>query len=65
MDITEIISTEKAADFPGTLNYQHTSIPNENIVNFDGPDDPSNPVNWSSLYKWTTVMLISVMSLVV
>lgn len=37
----------------------------ENVVNFEGPEDPSNPVNWSNAYKWTIVGLISVMSLVV
>ncbi len=37
----------------------------ENIVNFDGPEDPVNPLNWSTVYKWSIVVLISIMSLVV
>lgn len=29
------------------------------IVDFDGPDDPQNPLNWSFTKKWGMVMLIS------
>ena len=37
----------------------------ENLVDFDGSEDPLDPVNWSPVYKWFIVFLISVMSLVV
>ena len=37
----------------------------ENLVDFDGPDDPANPMNWKSRYKWTITVLVSMMSLVV
>lgn len=30
-----------------------------NIVDFDGPDDPQNPLNWGFTKKWGMVMLIS------
>lgn len=30
-----------------------------NIVDFDGPDDPQNPMNWRFLKKWGMVFLIS------
>jgi hypothetical protein len=30
-----------------------------NIVDFDGPDDPSNPMNWRVGKKWGMVFLIS------
>ncbi|KAL2036831.1 hypothetical protein N7G274_010374 [Stereocaulon virgatum] len=36
-----------------------------NIVDFDGPDDPENSINWSPAYKWSLVVLISFMSCVV
>lgn len=39
--------------------------PCEGAVDFDGPDDAANPVNWSSSYKWSIVGVISIMSLVV
>jgi hypothetical protein len=37
----------------------------QNIVDFDGLNDPTDPRNFSPLYKWSVVGLISVMSLVV
>lgn len=29
------------------------------IVDFDGPDDPAHPENWSKMRKWTIVALIA------
>lgn len=34
------------------------------VVTFSGPDDPCDPQNWSVLFKWTIVGLISAMNLV-
>ena len=36
-----------------------------NIIDFDGPNDPEDPINWSPAYKWSLVVLISFMSCVV
>ncbi|KAH8727156.1 major facilitator superfamily domain-containing protein [Phaeosphaeriaceae sp. PMI808] len=33
--------------------------PNPNIVDFDGPNDPENPLNWGIVKKWGTVTLVS------
>ncbi|KAH7039896.1 major facilitator superfamily domain-containing protein [Microdochium trichocladiopsis] len=30
-----------------------------NLVTWDGPDDPENPLNWSSSKRWTTVAVVS------
>jgi hypothetical protein len=30
-----------------------------NIVDFDGPNDPENPMNWSASSKWSMVALIA------
>ena len=30
-----------------------------NIVDWDGPDDPANPMNWSEKLKWGNVAVIS------
>ncbi|EED15848.1 conserved hypothetical protein [Talaromyces stipitatus ATCC 10500] len=30
-----------------------------NLVDWDGPDDPANPVNWSNMQKWTVIGLVS------
>lgn len=35
------------------------------IIEFDGDDDPEDPLNWSRFYKWSMVILISSLSLVV
>ncbi|KAI9366748.1 MFS multidrug transporter-like protein [Zopfochytrium polystomum] len=33
------------------------------IVDWDGPDDPANPRNWSNLKKWTVVAMLSIITL--
>ncbi|KAF5878643.1 putative mfs multidrug transporter protein [Botrytis fragariae] len=35
------------------------------IVDFDGPNNPANPLNWSPRYKWTMVAILSMMNLMV
>ena len=35
-----------------------------NIVDWDGPDDPENPVNWSLKKKMATTVIISTITLV-
>ena len=30
-----------------------------NIVDWDGPNDPQNPINWSEKLKWANVAVIS------
>ncbi|EUC41983.1 hypothetical protein COCMIDRAFT_8389 [Bipolaris oryzae ATCC 44560] len=30
-----------------------------NIVDFDGPDDPENPMNWTAFKKWGTISLVA------
>ncbi|KAF4436384.1 Major facilitator superfamily domain general substrate transporter [Fusarium acutatum] len=35
------------------------STPDQNIVNWSGPNDPANPRNWSKAYKLTNIIVIS------
>lgn len=35
-----------------------------NIVDWDGPDDPENPLNWSSGLKWGIVATISAITFI-
>ncbi|KAJ4287812.1 hypothetical protein N0V90_012516 [Kalmusia sp. IMI 367209] len=35
----------------------------DEVIDFDGEDDPTDPQNWSSLYKWSIVIVISLLSL--
>ena len=34
-----------------------------NIVNFEGPDDPENPMNWSARKKTTQIIIVTTMTL--
>jgi MFS family permease len=36
-----------------------TTAADPNVVDWDGPNDPANPRNWSKAYKFTNVILIS------
>jgi hypothetical protein len=36
----------------------------EELVDFEGPEDKSNPINWSAAYKWTVVGAMSVMTMI-
>lgn len=40
-------------------DYDDVSNPNPNLVTWDGPDDPENPLNWTSAKRWTTVAVVS------
>jgi multidrug resistance protein len=35
------------------------------LVDWDGPQDPENPQNWSPKYKWYTIMILACMTFVV
>lgn len=35
-----------------------------NLIQFDGPDDPGNPMNWGKRYKWTTTVILAGMTFV-
>jgi MFS transporter, DHA1 family, multidrug resistance protein len=36
---------------------------NQNVVTWDGPDDPTNPQNWTKSYKWFITVLCCVMTI--
>lgn len=35
-----------------------------NVVTWDGPDDPENPMNWPMKKKWTNIAVLSILTLV-
>ncbi|CAG9993097.1 unnamed protein product [Clonostachys byssicola] len=43
----------------GPLEADDTPTPDPNIVDWDGPDDPATPRNWSNRYKLTNVVVVS------
>jgi hypothetical protein len=52
---------EKGAEAGSVSSIQESeeAIIDPNIVDFDGPNDPENPMNWKASKKWGMVMLIS------
>lgn len=36
----------------------------QNVVDWDGPDDPENPLNWSRGKKWANIVTISSITLI-
>jgi hypothetical protein len=59
-------ATEKDVEKgPIPRSMASTSIPDgeteqdPNIIDFDGPDDPANPMNWRFAKKWGMVFLVS------
>lgn len=48
-----------------TLAADITVDDDTHIIDFDGEGDPKDPLNWSKFYKWSMVILISLLSLVV
>lgn len=66
MNVPEFTPFESIAKVESTIrDPPFAECPCESAVDFDGPDDATNPVNWSSSYKWSIVGVISIMSLVV
>ena len=57
-DVEKLDQIADAADQP------EKAPRNPNIVDFDGPDDPALAINWSSSKKWTTVAVLSFLTLV-
>lgn len=37
----------------------------ENIIDFDGPNDPENAVNWPAKKKWAVVFILAAMTFIV
>lgn len=55
----EDVSCNKSPDEPSV----EKSTGDLNVVDFDGPDDPENPMNWSSPKKTTAITVVSLMTL--
>lgn len=46
-----------------TISSIHSST-DPNIVDWDGPTDPANPMNWTEKKKWSNIGLLSLITLV-
>ncbi|KAJ5999425.1 MFS multidrug transporter [Penicillium sp. IBT 35674x] len=41
-----------------------STLANSKLVTWDGPDDPANPKNWSTLKKWMAVVMVSLFTFI-
>ncbi|KAH7013979.1 major facilitator superfamily transporter [Ilyonectria destructans] len=55
-------STGKVTPAPLANGVQTADEPDANIVDWDGPDDPANPQNWSPLKKWGNIVVLAVIT---
>ena len=63
---TQPLSKEEFGDASLTCAVGHTK-PDDldpNIIDFD-QNDPDDPQNWSSRYKWSITMLLALMAFIV
>jgi hypothetical protein len=35
-----------------------------NIVSWDGPEDPANPMNWTMRKKWSNIAVLSILTII-
>ena len=71
-DVTLLNSSPASEASNAALDAQQTSAmiitqmeeKSQVIVDFEGDDDPANPINWSRKYKWTVIFLMSIINLI-
>ena len=47
----------------GPIPVQSASTLDPNMITWDGPNDPSNPQNWSIKYKWFVTAVCTVITI--
>lgn len=58
-DDNDGVNVNKDAERSAPAAGEAALTPDPNIVDWDGPDDPANPRNWSKAYKLTNVVVVS------
>lgn len=56
--LSEDVITQESATSSSLQNTTEKS----NIVDWNGENDPENPMNWTPFRKWMTVTLVSVVT---
>lgn len=56
-------SSERASDREKTEVKSEVQQQDPNIVDWDGPDDPENPLNWSTSRKTASIVIVSLTAL--
>ncbi|KAH6884115.1 major facilitator superfamily domain-containing protein [Thelonectria olida] len=64
-DLSEVSQAkdEEAARQDDKKESEDAQNSDPNAVGWDGPDDPKNPMNWSSARKWSNIGALSLMTL--
>ena len=62
-DIHEPPPKEFLIGGPSRLQSESEITLDANLVTWDGPNDPSNPQNWSIKYKWWVTVVCTVMTI--
>lgn len=52
---------ERGEKAPSPVPVQQKEPQDPNLIDWDGPDDPENPQNWSNAKKWAITMILAVM----
>lgn len=60
----ECLTTEKGAEREKSVVVVEGQGPRDpGIVDFDGPNDPENPLNWSATRKTMSIVIVSLTAL--
>lgn len=59
----ECLTAEKGAEREVSVVVEGQRLQDPNIVDFDGPNDPENPLNWSTTRKTTSIVIVSLTAL--
>ena len=62
LETQEAFGTAAKDPEKGTKEETTTEVEDPNIVDWDGPDDPENPVNWQSSRKWAIIAILASIS---
>ncbi|KAF6824638.1 MFS multidrug transporter [Colletotrichum plurivorum] len=66
METPVTLTAEKATlDLEASSDAPSTATKDSNLVDWDGPADPWNPLNWSAGMRYGQVVIVSLLSLVV
>jgi len=57
-DLEKVYSRHEDKD----VAVEIVSTRDPNVVNWDGPDDPENPLNWAPRRKWTNIFLLAIIT---
>ncbi|KAF2864468.1 MFS general substrate transporter [Piedraia hortae CBS 480.64] len=62
-NIKDDYSEKSVGVAPDATNDLESGIEGPMIVDWDGPNDPANPLNWSPKHKWAQIALLSLLTL--